>query len=192
MRRAQQPSWSFRGDLGFPAHAALYVRDALRLDTSADDVAPPALAGVVPDCSGRLVDAARGGAVSAWLGVWHALFERPDSPFVALETLKHPPFDPSLWDEAVRWANGAKRATAGPDPGGPIPWRVVNDAVTALARDAGVDPGRLHGAAEYLLVRGRWWRLLRPGLVVCSVEAASDPIAAAQLLRAALVSGLEA
>jgi hypothetical protein len=68
---------------------------------------------------------------------------------------------------------------------------VVNDAVTALARDAGVDPGRLHGAAEYLLVRGRWWRLLRPGLVVCSVEAASDPIAAAQLLRAALVSGLE-
>lgn len=84
-RAAGRTSWEFRSDLGFPTHAALYVRDALRLDTTADDAAPPPLAADVPDRSPYLGDAARTGAVNAWTGVWHSLLDLPDSPFVALE-----------------------------------------------------------------------------------------------------------
>ncbi|WP_430295226.1 hypothetical protein [Sinomonas sp. B1-1] len=67
--RAGQESWEFRGSLGFPTHAALYVRDALGLDTSADDVAPPALATEVPDRSDRLARVDRSGAPGSACGM---------------------------------------------------------------------------------------------------------------------------
>lgn len=192
MRPDSQPSWEFRGDIGFPTHAALFVRDALRLDTSADDAAPPPLAAPVPDRSNRLPADGRPGALSAWLGVWHTLVDRPDTPFVALETLQHAPFPVEVWDEAVRAANTARRIASGAAPAGPISWQAIDAAVTAVSHDLGVERSRLRAGAEFLLVRGVWWRIARPGLVVASLEAASHPATAAALLRAAFVSGLEA
>jgi hypothetical protein len=189
--RAAQESWEFRGSLGFPTHAALYVRDALGLDTSADDVAPPALAAVVPDRSDCLARADRSGAAIAWLGVWHALIDRPDSPFVALETLTRAPFAAVVWDEAVVWSNTARRGAASIDPTGPIHWNVMHGVAADVARDLGVGLERMRAGAEFVLVRGQWWRLARPGLVVASVEAGSDPASARALLRAAFVSALE-
>lgn len=191
MKAAGAPSWEFRCNFGFPTHAALFVRDALRLDTSADDAAPPPLAAPVPDRSDRLADEARSGALSAWLGVWHTLIDRPDAPFVALETLQRAPFASEVWDEAVRWANAARQPIGRTDPAGPIPWSVIDQAVTAVANDLGIDRNRLAGRAEFLMVRGAWWHLARPGLVLASVDAASDPATAAAILRAAFVSGLE-
>ncbi|ASN52002.1 hypothetical protein [Sinomonas sp. R1AF57] len=189
--RAGQESWEFRGSLGFPTHAALYVRDALGLDTSADDVAPPALAADVPDRSDRLAPVDRSGAAAAWLGVWHALVDRPDSPFVALESLRRAPFVAAVWDEAVLWSNAARRGAASADPTGPIRWDIVQAVAAGVARDLGVGLERMRGGAEFVLVCGDWWRVARPGLVVASVQAASDPASATALLRAAFVSALE-
>lgn len=192
MRPAARPSWEFRSDVGFPTHAALFVRDALRLDTSADDAAPPRLTAAVPDRSGRLADAARSGALSAWLGVWHTLIDRPDAPFVALETLQRAPFALEVWDEAIRWANAARQPLGRTDPASPIPWATVDQTVAAVARDLGIEKNRLTGRAEFLMVRGAWWRVARPGVVLASLEAAEDPAMAQSMLRAAFVSGLEA
>lgn len=188
---AGKESWEFRGSLGFPTHAALYVRDALGLDTSADDVVPPALATEVPDRSDRLARVDRSSAGDAWLGVWHALVDRPDSPFVALESLTRAPFIAAVWDEAVLWSNAARRRAASADPAGPIRWDIVRAVAAGVAGDLDVGLERMRAGAEFLLVRGHWWRLARPGLVVASVQAASDPASAKALLRAAFVSALE-
>ena len=70
MRSAESPSWSLSVSDGASLDLALFVRDALRLDTSADPLAPPSLTIRPPDRSSLLdgMDADR--VVEQWAAWW--------------------------------------------------------------------------------------------------------------------------
>ena len=71
-----------------------------------------------------------------------------------------------------------------------IDWPVVNRAVHSVAEETSTNVNELNGCALVLLVRGSWWQPVGPGAVLCSLAAAADPDTAAELVRAAVRSGL--
>lgn len=64
-------------------------------------------------------------------------------------------------------------------------WEVVRDASEQVAAEHGVPVGALDGAAVVLLVDGPWTFAPRPGVVLCSVAQARDPVEAAVIVREA-------
>lgn len=186
MRLAGTRSWEFRADIGQSTHAALYVRDSLRLEHSGSGV-PPGLMGDVPDRSELLDDAERAAVSREWLQAWHGMADHPPVvPTVRADDARIR----ALYDEAHLWFQPVRRNVIRENPQ-LIAWAVIRDAVKDVASARGVHTGSLRGTAEVLLVRGVWWRVLSPGFVLASVGAVSDPAAAGGLVRACLESGLD-
>jgi hypothetical protein len=70
-----------------------------------------------------------------------------------------------------------------------FPWPLVRDAAESTAADLGIPVGELNGYADVLEVGGLWSYLAGPGCALCSAAVASDPPAAARLLREVFRSG---
>jgi hypothetical protein len=215
VRRSGSPSWSLSVSDEGSLDQALFVRDALGLDTADDPLAPPALASRPPDYSDLLDGQSRAEVALAWAAWWRAAlaFEarwRRTQPGPDLKTWVRareedraravgapPDFAPlagsmalqravaALHDEARRWPGGSDRQI---DPGSNYELtRAVADETIARY---GVSPDRVNGIVFVLGVSGVWWRLVQPGVVVCSVAALKDPGTTAELLREAFESGL--
>lgn len=217
MKLAGRRSWRFAVEVSDLLHLALRVRDGARLQVPAAEDVPPEL-NVAPEPTAVEVDRDAGG--SQWLGWWRETTDlegrrqllRPDQVSerwgtvtrrlrAELAAVADPPrFDtlhgrPALQAAARavgptprRWTDRQlQQARGGRDV---IDWSVVNAAVHAVAVAAGVDVNDLNGCALVLLVRGRWWQQVSPGVVLCSVDAAGDRATADALVRAALRSAV--
>jgi hypothetical protein len=77
---------------------------------------------------------------------------------------------------------------AGPASPEVFRWAIVRDAAEQTAAELGVPVGRMTGYASVLDVDGIWWHLAGPGCALCSGDAARDPAAAADVLRAVFSS----
>ena len=219
MRLAGSRSWRFAAEASALAHLALRVRDAAGLQVpEAGDVPPPLEEPPQPVTAELDLDPVLAGA--DWLTWWrelvalegHRQLLRPDQVTTSwravsreLEArqkhLAHPPRFEGLADRPGLQA--AARAV-GRTPRGLvdrqlqaerhsralIDWPVVTETVHQVATETGTPVHRLNGAALVLLVQGRWWRQVGPGLVLCSVHAAGDQRTAAELVRSAVRSAL--
>lgn len=216
MRRVGSPSWSLSVSNEGSLDLALYVRDALGLDTGDDPLAPPPLSHRPPDRS-RLLDGSEpSDVVEQWAAWWRTALafearwrrrtpgsdvegwvreravdressvgEAPD--FAALAgspALQRAVV--ALQVEARRWPDGAETL----EPG-------ANDELTrAVAEETiarhGVSPDEVTGIVFVIGVDGAWWRLVEPGVVVCSAASLRDAGTTADLLRRVFESGLGA
>ena len=217
MKLAGTRSWRFAVDVSDLLHLALRVRESARLEVPAgDDVPPPHSA--PPEPVSVAVDREAAGA--EWLAWWRELLGlegrrqllRPDQVSerwgkvtrrlrAELAAVADPPTFTALH---ARPALQAAARTVGPTPrtwtsrqlqqarGGRdvIDWPVVDAAVHAVADETGTDVNHLNGCALVLLVQGRWWQQIGPGVVLCSVDAAADAQAAGALVRSAVRSAL--
>ncbi|QJW36449.1 hypothetical protein [Cellulosimicrobium protaetiae] len=109
---------------------------------------------------------------------------------------------PSLRDAVVRLFADARRDLSGREAAraGALPRRATAEdhrGLAALAEDVarahGVGIGAVRGAVLVVAVEGPWWRLVGPGVVVCSSSAYGDDAAfTSEVVRAAFVSALRA
>jgi hypothetical protein len=145
---------------------------------------------------GHLVEAPAGaGPFLAWVrerGVVHEAIGAPPG-FAALGDV------PALRAAVARLFPDARRDLSGREaaPAGALPRRVTPDdhrelAVLAadVARAHGVGTGAVRGAVLVVAVAGPWWRLVGPGVVVCSPDYRDDAAFAAEVVRAAFASGV--
>ena len=97
---------------------------------------------------------------------WHSLADLP-----ALREVVAAGFD-----EADQFATEIRRSLIRPDrPPSVFSYSVVARAVQAVASESGAPIGSLRAAASVVFVHGPWWRIVRPGEILCSaVTAQSD------------------
>lgn len=218
MRRAAVESWRFAEDLGQITHAVLYVRDALGLPVEPAPGTPPRLAGEVPDRSDILEGTARDHAGPHWARWWRSLIAQearmhlgPDGDrgqwmrSVHSELLQV--IDPPEWaslagqpelrsaaqalfTEGCAWADAARRSLLPPAHDPFFDWRLTRDMAEVVAAEAGARIGAINGCVLVLLVQGRWWELVSPGVALCSQMAAEDRATAAAVLHSVFSSAL--
>ena len=213
MRRAGSESWRFAQDIDQTLHALLYVRDTLGLDVEEARDIPPRLAGDLPDRSNLLDANARREAGRDWSAWWHSAVEAQaktqlGAPGAATqEQLRG--IDPPEWSslsghlalqqaarglyvEGRRWFEPARQPFLPPTCRDVFTWELVRDVAEATAVEHGVSLGAINGCALVLVVEGNWWELALPGVVVCSVAAATEPDSTVAILRQVLASPLAA
>jgi len=66
--------------------------------------------------------------------------------------------------------------------------KVLRRTVKDVCAATGASQGQLDGRAVVLAVDGSWWRLAGPGEILCSLDAARDPVVAHEALTAAFTS----
>ena len=84
------------------------------------------------------------------------------------------------WSRSRRLSTGGSEKFASP---------IVRYAAESTAADLGIPVGDLTGYAHVLEVEGFWSYLAGPACALCSATVASDPLAAARLLREVFSSG---
>jgi hypothetical protein len=210
MFRRGRSSWRFAIDVSELLHAALFVRDAVRLPVAGGTDIPPRLEGDVPDLASRLAPEVRGEAAGAWSVWWETLLELElrkdriagdrdqmgDFHRHMSQTVDAPDWSsldnrPALqaavrlaFADGARWAGSALEPLKMPDQKRPtFRWAWVRDGAKHVAGDHAVGIGDVHGSAKVLLVEGSWWVVPRPGVVLCSVLAAEEENIARQILR---------
>ena len=217
MKRLGSPSWSLSVSDEASLDLALYVRDAVGLDTSGDPLAPPPLTHQPLDQS-YLLDGTDADAVAEhWAAWWRTslAFEArsrrrtpgPDSNGWLREqtedqarTVGEPPgfaalaSSPALQravvalhEEARRWSASIDRAEV--EDG--APYDLVRTAAEEVIARHGVPPDQVNGIVFVIGVDGLWWRTVEPAVVVASASALGDPVTAEGLLRMVFESGLE-
>lgn len=198
MQQAGTESWRFAESVPTFAHVALFVRDALRLETGSQAV-PPRPVRDVPDLSQRLDPAIRGQAGAEWAGWWEAVIRleagvegagHGPGPALARARRQDLAFDPPEWDSLAD-RTGLRRAVVAAYEEGRsdqvrqslvlrrVPlllfgYEAVRRAAETVAAQAAVRPGSLNASATVIEVRGMWWELLAPGQLLCSVEVATS------------------
>ena len=218
MRRASVESWRFAEDLGQLTHALLYVRDTLGLSVEPVPGTPPRLVGGVPDRSDILDGTARDHAGPDWTRWWRSLIAqetrmhlRPDGDRDQWMRSIHSELlqvvDPPEWDsladrpeirsaaqtlfaDGCAWADEARRPLLPPARKPFFDWHLTRDMAEAVAADAGARIGAINGCVIVLLVQGRWWELVSPGVALCSQMAAEDEETAVAVLRGVFSSTL--
>lgn len=117
MQQAGTESWRFAESVPTFAHVALFVRDALRLETGSQAV-PPRPVRDVPDLSQRLDPAIRRQAGAEWAGWWEAVIRleagvegagHGPGPALARARRQDLAFDPPEWDSLAD-RTGLRRA----------------------------------------------------------------------------------
>jgi hypothetical protein len=213
-----RPSWRFEYGNGHCSHlcAALFARDSAGLAVPpAPDVPPPLaaewLAGEVPSGLAALTEADLTAAAGQWLEWWRALLastvaapgSRPPYDADMAELLdwlasRHAAvFDPPDFSSLATMPELRVVARAAqqthprvPDRSGSFEYRLIRSVAEQTAADFDVPIDAIDGTAHVLDVQGSWWHLAGPGCVLCSPAAATDPAAAAELLRAVFASRL--
>lgn len=92
------------------------------------------------------------------------------------------------WREACDWFTPARSPYLPPGCRDVFAWERVRAAAEEVATSRQVGVGALNGCALVLLVEGRWWTLVEPGVAVCSVGAARDPEATDAILAEVFTS----
>lgn len=220
MRRLGSPSWSLSVSDEPALDLALYVRDALRLDTSTDPLAPPPLINRPPDRSNLLdsTDFDVDGVVEEWAAWWRTAlaFEArwrrrtPGGDFESwvreraedrAPTVGEPPDfaalsgSPALRQTVVALHEESKRWSASSDRvevEGRAPYDLVRSTAEETISRHGVPPDQVNGIVFVVNVDGAWWRLAEPGVVVSSASDVRDHVTAESLLREVFESGLDA
>lgn len=216
MELAGTTSWRFaesaRDEL---LHAALFVREAVRIPVVPGPAVPPRLAGSVPEHRDLLSEAQRQEAAHQWDAWWVALLEVEDHPQEPpdADTLRaraarregagSPPDFAALadrpalhravvetWLQAHRWIGQRGLDYRGEQRQGCFSYPLVRQIAEDVAFDHSVDVGAVRARAVLLDVEGSWWHLLAPGTVVCSMTATAEPETAQLVLRQAFESGL--
>ncbi|GEM_PF-1452957 len=135
------------------------------------------------------------GAFLAWVRERAVVHEAIGAPpgFAALGDL------PALRDAVVRLVPDARRDLSGREAAraGALPRRATADGhrelaalAEGVARAHGVGTGAVRGAVLVVAVEGPWWRLVGPGVVVCSPDDGDDAAFTAEVVRAAFASGI--
>jgi hypothetical protein len=204
MRRAGPGSWRFAHDLDESLHCLLYLRDALRLPIDAAGP-PRLAGEIPDRSDLLGAAAARSAAAwwpswwSAAATQWAPTQLGPPSDQVdqrrwrrELVARHRQLVDPpgwvslagrpalrdaasALWGEACRWFARAEQPYLPPSCHDVFAWERVRDRAERAAIDHEVSPAEVNGCAEVLLVEGSWWRLVAPGVALCSVGAARGP-----------------
>ncbi|MCP2335838.1 hypothetical protein [Actinomadura rupiterrae] len=201
MRFAGGESWRLAEDVERLPHVALFLRDVLRLPVEGGPLVPPPLALTVPDLSDRWADP--DGAAAGWTRWWRAIVAEADLTSQVRDAL-----DPPYWssldglpalrdavvavsDEALRFSSRVREDVLSDDgpPRPALPWQMVRDAAEDVAAD-GVPMDELDVSVGVLRVRGPWWRIVRPGRLLCSADLAQDADTAREALRAAFRSSV--
>jgi hypothetical protein len=217
MQIAGQPSWRFGEKEGGDLHLALLARDAARLEVPPAPDIPPPLSVAIDGLSMTPSAAAAGQWVTWWRGLvrFHAGEAAPSRKLGpgddlnawlgAMRERHMAVFDPPRFESLasmpeLRAVAGAMFAGDGrlllrlDEPTGMPPAAFDYQVVRAAAEDAmeefGVAPGEIDGAVQFLDVQGAWSHLAAPGYALCSAQLASDPAAAAALLREVFASRL--
>jgi hypothetical protein len=191
-------------------HGALFVRDAAGLRVTDGPLVPPPLEGVVPDMADRLTSEEAAQAGEAWAGWWQVLVglelgkdQAPRSPEMIQEHLANltrtadPPGWVSLRDrpglqaaaqiafeDARSWADQALAPLKLPNQTRPVfRWEWIRDVAKQVANDHGVGLDAVSASAQVLVVRGKWWSIPAPGVVLCSAVAAEDEATGRDILR---------
>lgn len=220
MRRARSESWRFPHDISQNLHALLYVRDVLGLEARAKGDVPP-LTGDVPDRTELLGAMDRQEASKAWPGWWARAVAAEAATYMeprraeVVDRLRpvaerhrqvadppewssladHPALQHAarlLYAEGCRWAVESRRPFLLPERRDVFEWHIVRDTAEATAATHNVSMGTVKGCALVLLVDGRWWDLISPGTVLCSIGVATDPQTSEAVLRQAFTSVLSA
>ncbi len=194
---------------------ALYVRDALRLDTAADALSPPPLLRQPPDRSGLLTAPERVEAAEQWRAWWRTVVhyagrfstEQPGGDFLAwyrtfaaerAAAAGEPPEFTALAEspalrravvelsaEADEWAG--RHGSAGAAALGSA---AVGTIAAELAARLGAPVSRARGTVHAYATEGDWWRVAEPGVLICSVACVRTEAAAARVVRAVFESAL--
>lgn len=206
-------SWRFAESVDELPHIALYVRDVLGLEFDDKHSLPPRLAGHVPDHSNWLDESERRRIGSQWVSWWEEITESAAAPrdFSAdhggkANRPQSPDLDPSEWqsltnhpelrravirmsDEANRFAHDARLSLITASRQHPVfPHDVLRRAANSIAAETGVGIGTLAASASVIRVNGPWWRLLRPGEIICSPDVAHTEDRGYRAIRAAFSS----
>jgi hypothetical protein len=219
MRQGRSESWRFVHDFDQILHAVLYVRDCLGLDVEEAGGIPPRLAGDIPDRSGLLDSVGRHEVIRDWPNWWNrAVVERATTQ-LGRRGVERGPWprevdgrhrqvaDPLEWSalsgqpalqeaarklyiEGCQWFGSARRPFLPPLNRDIFNWELVRDSAEATAADHGVSVGAINGCAFVLVVEGSWWELVSPGVVLCSVAAATAPDSTVAILEDVLASPL--
>ncbi|WP_375480723.1 hypothetical protein [uncultured Jatrophihabitans sp.] len=216
MRLAETSSWRLEVKGGYLIELALFVREAAGLDLAGPAGDLPSLIGAVPDVAGVLDAGVRRDAVDQWRRWWGQILElefkdrqndrghardRARRRVADHEAVCDPPDFEALADRpALRAAARASFAafkqweSARPSPardgvsGSPLDWSVMKQTAEDVAFDCNVDIGAVQASVAVLPVRGIWWHRVSPGCVMCSTDAAGDPVTVQVLLRDAFES----
>jgi hypothetical protein len=95
-----------------------------------------------------------------------------------------------LWIESCRRFGPAREPYLPPSCLDVFAWDQVRDAAERAADEHKVNPGKVNGCAQVLLVEGSWWHIVAPGVALCSIAAARDPAIAPVILKVAFDSYL--
>ncbi|PFG38231.1 hypothetical protein ATJ97_0703 [Georgenia soli] len=93
----------------------------------------------------------------------------------------------ALHEEAKRWSASSDRK----EVEGGAPYDLVRATAEETISRHGVPPDQVSGIVFVVDVDGAWWRLVEPGVVVCSASALRDHATAEGLLREVFESGLD-
>jgi len=219
MRQGESESWRFAHDFDQILHAVLYVRDCLGLDVEEARGIPPRLAGDIPDRSNLLNSVSRHEVARDWPNWWNKAVEERGTNQLGTRDVERDPLrrqidarhklvaDPPEWSalsgqpalqeaarslylEGCQWFSSARRPFLPPSNQDIIKWELVRDSAEATAAEHGVSVGAINGCAFVFVVEGSWWELVSPGVVLCSVAAATTPASTVAILQDVLASPL--
>ncbi len=215
VRLAGTSSWRLDVKHGYLVELALFVREAAGLDVVGLAADVPSLIGAVPDVTGALDAGVRRDAVDQWRRWWGQILDlefrdrqhdRGDRAharrrIAAHEAVCDPPTFEALADRPAlraaarasfaafkQWESARPSSERDGMSGSPLDWSVMKQTAEDVAFDRQVDLGAVQASVAVLPVRGIWWHRVSPGCVLCSTDAAADPVTARVLLRDAFES----
>lgn len=217
MRRAGSNSWRLSTSNDQAADFCLYVRDAFGLDPRGPDIPPP-LTGGVPPIELDNMTADRRDLALAWHMWWRRLvrvvgaaqlgrglgslsrddyrqvhFEARQSVWDPLEGFNSLSEYPVLrsavrqcWPQGYEWSKTHGSSRSSTKRSSPIPKMVAERVI----EERHVSPERVKAAVIVLDVKGKWFHLAAPGILLCSDEFLFDDAQFAQELKTTFESGL--
>jgi hypothetical protein len=216
MHYAGSDTWSLNVSVD-PMPLALYVRDSLHLDTSADELSPPPLIHPPPDRSDLLSPEEREEAGAEWAAWWRQVVHydgafhgaekagdfmawyRPFAVERAAAIGEPPQFDAlagapalhraviELFSEARTWSQSQDSYDAGPSA---LATGIAGQIAGEVAARHGVPHGRVRGVVLAYATKGIWWRVAEPGVLTCSIACVHSDEGAATAIRGVFESSL--
>jgi hypothetical protein len=200
-----------------PGPLAIYIRDALRLDTSGDPMSPPPLTSRPPDASALLTGEERRQAAVDWSVWWRNVLRfdgilhstsgerdfltwyRSFAEERAAAVGEAPGFDalarsPALHRACVELFPQA-RTWMSSEPSESGPSAVVEHGLAAavaedVAARRGMSIGSVRGVVLAYGVEGIWWRVAEPGVSACSTACLESKEAVRRVLHDVFESSL--
>lgn len=200
MQVSAHESWRFAVGIEQLPNAALFVRDALRLEVPPGPGIPPHVTGPLPVAGKVYTTQERRQAGLSWPGWWHQILayevgmsqpsdqadRRARLGRLAEDVGVPPDFNalsdrPALQDavraafaDGCRWAGEVRRNWLPPEEE-LFGWEITRAAAEEVAAHRSVPLGALQASVMVLMVEGVWWERFAPGAVLCSPTAAQDP-----------------